>query len=814
MQAKFEMNVGYDNLKKIIEQFPDDSSYWNEAQNRFQFVDRLLLECLGWEHPYLEVEVTDDAHGKADYILGSPVKAVLEAKRESRDFQFPPIKDHSKARSIRPLVDKCRVLKETCVQVIQYCALNGAQLAIVCNGPQLVVFHSAIQSRSPLDGDCFVFDGFKHYLQRFTLLWDLLSPEGVLENRAYRQLALERNMRLPSKASTNLADPYAHRYRTDFQQNLSSLASVLLEDIEGNPDIKSEFYENCYVDLAANNRHLLLSKNIIAARYRRVADDSDNPASMVASVEDGRIKINDKLASNTSKHRPIVVIGDVGVGKTSFFENLFEKLNEDDKKETCYIHINLGEGATLSENVKSFILDEIPKLLKKNYLIDINNNDLVESVYEDDFAEYDNSIEGRLKDIDAVGYEKGKIAFLKAKIDKLDQHLKASLTYIADKLGRQIMLVIDNADQRAFEIQQEAFLIAQEIASYRTALVFVALRPATFYESKLKGALSGYQNSILSISPPPADEVIKRRLQFSLNVAEGKIAPIALEGVRLNVGSIASFLRATLRSIKSNKEIRTFLTNITGGNTRLVIEMITSFFGSPNVESERIVRIEDQTGNYKVPLHEFTKHALLGEYAHFNPTSSYVACNIFDIFAGNPREHFISCLIIGYLASGLGIKDNDGFIGAKSIIAEMSRLGFDEESTRKSLQNLAVKRLIETPHAHYREIPVVSSVLPDEYFFRATSIGTYHTRFWAGSFSFIDAVSIDTPIFDEAIRKIVFEDINSLVIVDRYNRATAFKSYLETVWQEAAFDVNYYDFISVLDSQRHSFASVERALGR
>ncbi|WP_214672109.1 hypothetical protein, partial [Escherichia coli] len=62
-----------------------------------------------------------------------------------------------------------------------------------------------------------------------------------------------------------------------------------------------------------------------------------------------------------------------------------------------------------------------------------------------------------------------------------------------------MMIVLDNADQRTFETQQEAFLVAQELASNRTMLIFVALRPSTFYASKLSGALSGYKNEVLSI---------------------------------------------------------------------------------------------------------------------------------------------------------------------------------------------------------------------------------------------------------------------------------------------------------------------------
>jgi hypothetical protein len=84
------------------------------------------------------------------------------------------------------------------------------------------------------------------------------------------------------------------------------------------------------------------------------------------------------------------------------------------------------------------------------------------------------------------------------------------------------------------------------------------------------------------------------------------------------------------------------------------------------------VDIEEHQGNYRVPLHEFIKHALLGEYAYFNAQSSLVACNIFDISEADPREHFLASLIISYLASNVGTRDNDGFINGESLIGEMA----------------------------------------------------------------------------------------------------------------------------------------------
>jgi hypothetical protein len=54
-------------------------------------------------------------------------------------------------------------------------------------------------------------NGFDCYIQYFTELWSLLSPDGITENRASRDLALHRNPRIPPKASELIPEPTRFR---------------------------------------------------------------------------------------------------------------------------------------------------------------------------------------------------------------------------------------------------------------------------------------------------------------------------------------------------------------------------------------------------------------------------------------------------------------------------------------------------------------------------------------------------------------------------------------------------------------------------
>jgi predicted type IV restriction endonuclease len=207
---------------------------------------------LGWERPSLQVEVTDEAGGRSDYLLGMPCKAVLEAKKESKLWDTIPEGHSGLLRKIKPLMAASKNFSEVVTQVIPYCSLHGAQIAVVCNGPQMAIFQAITIGQKPLEGDCYLFDGFSKYIQEFVTLWTLLSPEGITENRANLNLARYRNPRLPVKASQSISEPTKYRYRDRLQEELRMLSSLLLEEIEDDPELRVNFYRDCYVPIEAN----------------------------------------------------------------------------------------------------------------------------------------------------------------------------------------------------------------------------------------------------------------------------------------------------------------------------------------------------------------------------------------------------------------------------------------------------------------------------------------------------------------------------------------------------------------------------------
>jgi hypothetical protein len=402
---------------------------------------------------------------------------------------------------------------------------------------------------------------------------------------------------------------------------------------------------------------------------------------------------------------------------------------------------------------------------------------------------------------------------LQAAITNKVEHLRACIHHISRGQKRQLVIFIDNADQRTLEVQQEAFLVAQELARTWDALVFIAVRPSTFHQSRRSGTLSAYPQRIITISPPRPELVLEKRLVFALEMAEGRLPVEKLDGVSLKLDSIVLFLRALLESLRTSSEIKEFLSNITAGNIRQMIEFVTRFIGSANVNSEKIIEIMRVGGLYHIPLHEFQKAAILGEYAHYDPESS-LAFNLFDVRYPDPREHFLPLLILAFLNYDSPARNREGFIESSRLIEEMQRHGFVPDQCENALRRLTNKKLIETTERITFEERLSGPQGEMPAAFRVTTIGAYHLQRWAPTFAYLDGMVFDTPVFDAPTMELISRQPNSFDIAVRLERTKAFRSYLNAVWESSAITAPYFDWKALLASAEASFDAVEAFIAR
>jgi len=798
-------------LKEIVELFRDSDKIRNEAQTRHHIINKIIYNVLDWPEDQVEVE---DYEQKTftDYELGKPRQVIIEAKREGRTFEIPAGLSKKNIIDISSLLKSNEDLKGAIEQVQLYCSTRGTPIAIATNGHQYISFIASNQNGcSPLEGKALVFDSLENMLENFTLVWNMLSYYGVKEQRLIKYLSSDASG-IPNKLSSYLTMYPKVRYASDIQTSLRQISELIIQDALESKDVEELFYQRCYCESGALSRYALLSKEMLQARYAALFSDSE-VSPQISSVKPDRNQqsLDPSIMAEALSKRPIVLIGDVGVGKTSFVKNLIYSSAFKEFNEAIYIYIDLGSSATLSDNLQKFILNEIEGQLLNKYETDIAELKFIRGVYSREIQRFSSGVWGGLRETNREKYDEKQLEMLADKINSKDEHLKNSINHISRQTKRQVIICLDNADQRDFETQQRAFVISQELAKEWNSLVFISVRPQTFFKSKSSGALTAYPHKVFTIAPPRIDHVLDKRLQFALEMSEGKVPLERAEFVRINIKNLSIFIKVLLDSLRSNKALGEFIENITGGNVRQALSFITGFIGSPNVEAEKIIRTYEEKGRYQVPVHEFSKQALLGEFSHFDPNTS-LAMNLFDVSIADESEHFLVPMIVALLSEKNDIQDRDGFCGTPKIIEEMQLLGYIPEQTENALRRATNKKLIETSQRFTFDEDETGLIgdMPNK--FRTTSIGQYHLKRWISDFAYLDAMLFDTPIFNPEVVNDMRASCESFAIEERYKRAMAFKTYLTSVWSKLIHKPSYFDLLESLKMGDSSFESVKRAI--
>lgn len=775
----------YEKGRGILEGLNDefksiDLAKFNEADTRFRFIDKILTECLNWEPKDINNEDVKDNH-YADYKLNlfRPI-AVWEAKRTGNYFELPVgIK-----KLILPLKSICKdnpEIKNALLQVSGYCHERGIQIGVVANGWQIIAFiANRSDSVAPLEGDGLVIPSLEVFIANYKEIWNCLSKNGFQEDYLTKKLMGGNKEQLPPKLSSTISDYPGIKNRNPFQVELEILSDLVLEDVIKDKSIEKDFLSNCYCKSGSLSQYSVLSKQILSTRYNYLFESNDKKATLeqIANKKGISGELLELFANSLSK-RPILLIGDVGVGKSTFIDNLLLVEAPQVFEKSITFKIDLGSKAIISMDVRTSIIKIIKDQLLNTYQIDINDDDFVRHAYYTELGNFKKSVVvKRLYDIDMGKAIEKEIEFLTQLVQDEITHIKKALEHICKNQKKQIIVFIDNCDQRNDVDQETAFLIAQEFASDWPVIAFLCLRPETFHRTKKKeGALSGYHPKAFTIAPPRIDDVINKRLTFAQKITSGEIQLSNLQN-KTSFSKLDELIQCFKESLERNHDLYKFFENVSNGNIRKAIELIKKFFGSGHVDTEKILRIIESSGNYTVPVHEVLRSVIFGDNVYYNSFNSEII-NLLDVRNNDKKDHFTISIILGLLNDISVNNRNQGFLEINELYSYMQGLGFIPTSIDLALNLMYSKGLFETS-----EKGNILNTEKGNLMIRATGTGLYHLNHLLNSFTYIDAIIVDTPIFDVEKRG---EITNSMDIIKRLERALIFADYLDEIWQNNNF---------------------------
>lgn len=776
--ARFAMTV-------LADEMAAQSDKLNEATTRLRWIDKLLADCLGWGTGETEAEGYSEGD-YVDYALGAAAtEAILEAKREGVHFVLPA------GIAGRRHVDLSTVMedgstKKAIEQVLGYCQRRGVPVGIISNGHQLVAFFASRQDGvPPLNGRALCFSSPQEMVGDFSVLWNHLSRDGMAA-RNLQRILLGRNMRAmaPPKLSDQIGNYPGFRGRTALETDLKILGGLFIQDLESEDRLSEDFLRECYCNSGALSQYAMVSKEILKARYQPVEEIADVTTAPARTKRGVNAQLSGDMVTAAMSRRPLILLGDVGVGKSMFVKHLIKIDAADTLDKSLVFYVNFGNEPALETDLEAYVHRRLTTQLLDTHGIDIFENAFVRAVYNRELNQFGRGIYGSLKQDDPQEFGRQELKFLADATSVAASHLQRSLEHVRAMSGRSSVVVLDNIDQRPPDFQDRVFVIAQALAETWPTTVFVSLRPSTFYDSKSKGSLAAYQLRVFTVSPTRVDDVVLRRLTY----ARGQLERAGESGtfpqnLSLDSEDLIAYMDVLIKAFRDNDELKALLDNLSGGNLRLALTFLSAFVGSGYVSTQRVLEVARSGGVYTLPMHEFLRSIIFGEYDYFDPRASEV-CNLFDISSDDGREHFLLPLLLTHVQRAGETAGGDGFVDVSSLYRHAQEAGFDQEQVGAQIDRAVDKRLVDTPPGKGTGGP-----------FRITSVGSYMVRSMLRHFVYLDAVVVDTPILDMHARR-QLRDVRS--ITERLARGQQFMDYLNLQWERLGIDpAGGFDWIAI-----------------
>jgi hypothetical protein len=747
----------------------------NEATTRLHLIDELLMNVLTWPRAQVRAEEPTLSTGRADYVLGDPSRQlVVEAKREGHSFRLPP-ETPVKTR-LTTLFRLDPDLRAVIEQARGYASDFGLPYAAVTNGHQVVAFLATrTDGEEPLKGNALAFSSLEAMRDNFAALWDGLSKPGIESRRLSAMLIKDSGAPPPPKPSATITG-YPGQLKADsLIADLRMLGELFLIDVADQPQVSEEFLRQCYLPSGALSQHAAVGKNILRARYSdKLEEDLGVVISPARTKEGVASGLTSEITARGLTARPIILLGYVGVGKTMFIRHLLRVEARDVLATAIVLYVDLGLEPSLEE-LEPFIAERFIQDLEGKYGLRIFDRDFLERVYGVELEAFRGGPWGEIEDIEPSQYTIKRAEYLAQLVADRAAHLRRSLDFLAEARGRRVVTILDNVDQRPAHVQDRVFLIAETLAKNSPGTVFVALRPDTFHRSSQEGTLSAYQPRVFAVDPPRIDRVLDKRLQFARSEISRRRADFSTMS---NVEPLDVFLEILRLSLRRSRALAELIDNLSGQNAREALRLLTTIVGSSHVRPAHAVQRGKATTHYSIPFHEVLKAVMLGDRERFDPGTSRVV-NLLDISSDDGREHFLLPIIIALLRRAAEPGVSQGFVSAERVFKHCHALGFRPEQVTWQLERSVAGRLAEAS-------PLDGA--PELY--RATPVGAYTLTKLLADMTYLDEVSIDTPIVDDVTRALTQD---ALLASERVIRVDRFAHYLDQQWQtlthrDAGFD--------------------------
>lgn len=800
-QAKKSASAAFQNFSKLRR-----LTEANESETRCELIDQVLT-AVGWESGSFSREIATGTGDYVDYEVPrtAPI-LVIEAKRSGTTFALDETRlETGRTRALQTLMrNGGQSLRDALKQAAGYCNDRAIPYACVTNGYQWLFFRG-LSSETHVwhTGRAIIFPSADELIANFDDFLACIAPHKVASSELPRLLARPTGQEIPR--STIPLDNLTLRRKSPPKAVLDirrSIGEQFFAQIHGSD--RAKMLAGCYVEPGGRpefNRSLQrLLEDTISTEF--LGDDEFYEG----NTKDFTDKLQ-RLDIEGSLRYPILVVGNVGVGKTTFLYRTLATLREvadeasarekhADYKTTSsdaamYAYVDLENQG----NLESFDDQEVQRQMAEIILERLEQSALGTLKKRDDISE--NAREAanlgksttlrtmlwkRLENERSIGedyFEANPTEWVKREYEIFQEYRKDSVNFLIhyvrhlrarfkrrDGLKYPILIIIDNLDQASSHYQRCMYGLALRLAKETPAVTIVSIREDTFREGRQeRGFLSSSPlEFVFHVQAPAPDNLLRQRLKYIRHCVQRNNLPKGLKNASEDLIKVADTITQGL--LNPPREGLEVLSALSGHNIRLALRIVREFvMGTTFLTSS------------PEPTVDYLLESLITVTGHLEHQLDLK--KLFDAEPHDPPLHALRLRLLGYYSWAYDAHPQRSLLeDTESVIAKFAAWGYPVHSVEHALKSLCHQGLLTPSKQRNSEVlaPRIS----------ISSIGYAHIALLASQKVYRTTMSLISRWYDPDLAKQFIRQANeagteegtSLGDIVASNAVSIFEAYL------------------------------------
>lgn len=494
----------------------------------------------------------------------------------------------------------------------------------------------------------------------------------------------------------------------------------------------------------------------VLANASKLIDDTGKPSEVVKQLSRGK----------QLEHQVLLIVGGVGVGKTTFIDHLkTTALPVDLRASTVWVNLNMNVAPSSRMEIYDWLRKQIIEGIQTVYdSIDFDLLEHKKKLYSVEVNRFHKG-RGQLLVPDSADYNRELNEVIKSAEQNLHDTTVAYCRYCGGDRGQLVIIVLDNCDKRRLEDQLLMFEAAQWLQREFRALVILPLREETYDNHRDQPPLdTALKDLVFRIEPPPFQAVLVKRVQLALDELSQSAPknyhfqlPNGFQ-VEYAASDQAYYLSTIIRSIfEYDKQVRRMIIGLSGRNLRRAFEIFLEFCTSGHIGENEIVKITQTKGNYVLPLEVVVTVLLRMNRRFYDSGGSYLNNTLASDAKDRRPTYFSKIIILRWLEdrfTSSGTRGLKGYHPLHELFSELNLCGIEPEVVRRDVEELAQAHCIMTEDFRVQDIS-------DEDLIRIAPAGFVHLDLLDNAY-YWGAVAEDTWFDKEEIARTVADRIRDI----------------------------------------------------